>query len=110
MLTGEADDELGCRRWAAQGKTIVLKQGPKGCRIFTKDADFEVPGFKVNEVDPTGAGDSFCAGFSVALLEGLSLPEAGRFANAVGALAVTKQGPMEGAPTRPEVEELLARA
>ena len=109
MLTGEADDELGCHRWAAQGKTVVLKQGPKGCRIFAKEADFEVPGFKVNEVDPTGAGDSFCAGFTVALLEGLSLPEAGRFANAVGALAVTKQGPMEGAPTRQEVEELLAR-
>jgi sugar/nucleoside kinase (ribokinase family) len=107
MLSGEANDEVGCRRWASQGKVVVLKMGPKGCRIFQGSEDFTVPAFKVEEVDPTGAGDSFCAGFTVALLEEMSLPQAGRFANAVGALAVTKLGPMEGAPTRQEVESLL---
>jgi sugar/nucleoside kinase (ribokinase family) len=91
---------------AQQGKLVVLKQGPAGCRIFTKDGDIQVPGFVVEEIDPTGAGDSFCAGFTVALLEGMGLEAAGRFANAVGALAVTKKGPMEGAPTRAEVNAL----
>jgi len=37
----------------------------------------------------------------------MNLPDAGRFANAVGALAVTRKGPMEGAPTRAEVDQLL---
>jgi len=64
----------------------------------------------VEEVDPTGAGDCFCAGVTVALLEGMALPDAGRFANAVGALAVTRKGPMEGAPARDEVTALLAQA
>lgn len=108
MLTGAADDEAGIRQWLAQGKTVVLKRGAQGCRIYQGDAVVEAPGFAVEEVDPTGAGDSFCGAFTVALLEGKSLAEAGRFANAVGALAVGKLGPMEGAPTRAEVEQFLA--
>ena len=109
MLTGAASDEEGCRRWAEQGKTVVLKQGERGCRIFAGAEDVQVPGFRVEEVDPTGAGDCFCAGFTVAMLDGLDLPAAGRFSNAVGALAVTRKGPMEGAPTRGEVGELLGQ-
>jgi sugar/nucleoside kinase (ribokinase family) len=108
MLTGAKDDEEGCRYWAAQGKIVVLKQGPKGCRIFESESDFTVPGFAVKEVDPTGAGDAFCGGFTVAMLDGLDLRKAGQFANAVGALAVTKLGPMEGVPTRSEVEHFLS--
>lgn len=107
MLTGADTDEEGCRLWAAQGKLVVLKQGPQGCRVFQGDSDFEVPGFSVQEVDPTGAGDCFCAGFTVALLDGMNPKEAARFANAVGALAVTQMGPMEGAPTRHEALALL---
>lgn len=107
MLTGAASDEEGCRQWVAQGKTVVLKRGPAGCRIYHGAEVLDVPGFVVDEVDPTGAGDSFCAGFTVALMEGMELAAAGRFANAVGALAVTKQGPMEGAPSRAEVMEFL---
>lgn len=109
MLTGASSDEDGCRLLASRGKTVVLKLGPRGCRIFQGDSDVSVPGFPVEEVDPTGAGDSFSAGMTVALLEGMTLPEAGRFANAAGALAVTKRGPMEGAPTRAEVLDLFAR-
>lgn len=107
MLTGAATDEEGCRLWAAAGKVVVLKQGEQGCRIFQGSSDFEVPSFPVTEVDPTGAGDAFSGGFTVALLDGLSLPEAGYFANAVGALAVTMRGPMEGNPTRQEVLDLI---
>jgi sugar/nucleoside kinase (ribokinase family) len=109
MLTGAESDEAGCRQWAQQGKLVVLKQGPRGSRVFHGDTDFEVASFPVTEVDPTGAGDSFSAGFTVALLEGMELRKAARFANAVGALAVTVKGPMEGAPRRDEVNALLER-
>lgn len=108
MLTGLESDDQGCRLWASQGKIVVLKVGPKGCRIYSEDRVIDVPGFAVHEVDPTGAGDSFCAGFTVAMLEKMQLEEAGRFANAVGALAVTKFGPMEGAPSRQQVTEFLS--
>jgi sugar/nucleoside kinase (ribokinase family) len=108
MLTGLDGDEQGCELWASQGKTVVLKMGPKGCRIYSGARVIDVPGFAVQEIDPTGAGDSFCAGFTVAMLEDMPLDAAGRFANAVGALAVTKLGPMEGAPSRQLVDEFLA--
>ena len=108
MLTGAADDEAGCRQWAGQGKLVALKQGETGCTLYSDDRCLQVPGFAVDEVDSVGAGDCFGAALSVALLEGMQLDEAGRFANAVGALAVTCNGPMEGAPTRAEVMAFLA--
>jgi sugar/nucleoside kinase (ribokinase family) len=107
MLTGAASDEAGITQWVAQGKTVVLKMGAQGSRIYRGSEQFDAPGFQVQEVDPTGAGDSFSAAFTVAMLEGMPLPTAGRFANAVGALAVTRKGPMEGAPTRENVEAFL---
>jgi sugar/nucleoside kinase (ribokinase family) len=108
MFTGAGSDEAGCRELAAAGKLVVLKQGASGCRIYERESEIEVPGFAVEEVDPTGAGDAFCGGFTAALLEGMPLAEAGRFANAVGALAVPKKGPMEGTPTRQAALALLA--
>ena len=39
-----------------------------------------VPGFKVPVVDSTAAGDAFNGGLAVALMQGMALPEAARFA------------------------------
>ncbi len=108
LLTGEADDIAACRALLARGARLVaLKQGAAGSTLFTAAEQVHIPGLRVAEVDPTGAGDCYAAGLAVALLQGWDLPRAGRFANAVGALAVTQQGPMEGAPWRAEVERLL---
>lgn len=103
LLTGGKDAEESCRELAKGVEIVALKLGRQGCKIFTHDESCEVPAFDADEVDPTGAGDCFGAALVVALLEGQSLPEAGRFANAVGALAVTRKGPMEGAFFRDEV-------
>ena len=108
MFTGAATDDEGCKQWAAQGKIVVLKNGEEGSRIFYGDTVTDVPSFKVTEVDPTGAGDTFCGAFITALLEGKDIYECGRFANAAGAMSVRKQGPMEGAPSREELEAFLA--
>jgi sugar/nucleoside kinase (ribokinase family) len=86
---------------------VVLKQGARGCRVFTADGAQHVPSILVNEVDPTGAGDAFAAGFAVAQLEGLPLETSARFANVTGALSVTTRGLMEAAITRAEVESYL---
>jgi sugar/nucleoside kinase (ribokinase family) len=107
MLTGASGDEEGISQWQAQGKTVVLKMGARGSRIYHQGEVIEIPGFAVQEIDPTGAGDSFSAAFTVAMLEGMPMAQAGHFANAVGALAVMKKGPMEGAPRRAEVQAFL---
>ncbi len=108
LLTGLGDDVRACQALLARGVRIVaLKRGAAGSTIFTKDGRVDVPGFRVTEVDPTGAGDCYAAGLAVGLLWGWDVARAARFANAVGALAVTQQGPMEGAPFRGEVERLM---
>jgi sugar/nucleoside kinase (ribokinase family) len=106
-LAGLADDDQAA--WALLGsskKILVYKRGAAGCSVYTGGKRLDVPGFKVEEVDPTGAGDCFNAAFLVGLEESWPLEQVARFACAAGALAVTKQGPMEGAPTKDEAERL----
>jgi sugar/nucleoside kinase (ribokinase family) len=106
-ITVESDELKAAQKLAAKpGAITVLKRGPAGCTIVQKDKKFDVPGFSVTEVDPTGAGDCFSAAFITGLEAGWPLEQVGRFANAAGALAVTQLGPMEGAPTRNQVESL----
>jgi tagatose kinase len=109
VLTGVAGAEAACRALLDGGAEFVaLKRGSRGCTVFHGDGATEVPAYPVEAVDPTGAGDCFDAGFVVGLLEGLSPADAGRLANACGALGATRQGPMEGACIRSDVEALIA--
>jgi ribokinase len=86
-------------------KCIVTK-GAKGV-VVHQNGELEIPSFQVEVVDTTGAGDSFNGALAVALCEGFELVEACQFANAVGAISVTKLGAQSGMPTRKEVEEFL---
>ena len=108
-ITGEADENSAAQKLALKpGAVTVLKRGPAGCSIYQQDKKIDVSGFSVTEIDPTGAGDCFSAAFIAGLEAGWPLEQIGRFANAAGALAVTKLGPMEGAPFRSQVESLYA--
>ena len=67
-----------------------------------------VEGFKVEKIiDTVGAGDGFAAGCISALKEGLSLKEAVRRGNAIGAIQLTSKGDNEGLPTRIELEKFM---
>ena len=88
-------------------RAIAVTRGADGCRIYTADGRMDVAGYDVDELDPTGAGDCFDAGFVAGLLTGKSMREAAKMANACGALAVTEKGPMAGAKSRAEVERFM---
>jgi ribokinase len=60
-------------------------------------------------VDPTGAGDAFCAALAIAVAEGDDLVTAARFGAAAGACAVRRLGAEPGLPTRAEVMAVLTR-
>lgn len=92
---------------AVKAKCIVTK-GSKGVTLYQDDVEKEIPSFKVDVVDTTGAGDSFNGALALSLSEGMSLEEACKFANAVGALSVTKLGAQGGMPTKAEVEVFLS--
>ena len=102
MLAGRdlepAEMERALLAMGARG--VVLKLGAAGC--FSGGA--LSPGFAVEVVDTTAAGDAFNAGFAVALAEKRKTADALRFANAAAALSVTKLGAQTSAPSRAEVD------
>jgi ribokinase len=90
--------------------TVVLKLGAEGLVHASRSgASGAVRAFKVDAVDTVAAGDCFNGGLAVALAEGRTLDDALVFASAAGALATTRPGAADAAPTRAEVDALLAR-
>jgi fructokinase len=62
----------------------------------------------VTEVDPTGAGDCFCGTFLACLALGVPVEQALVRANAAGAMAVLRRGPMEGDSPKEELDRYIA--
>lgn len=86
---------------------IVLKRGGAGSCYYSPQGSREMAGFKVTEIDPTGAGDSFGATFCSLRTQGMDAIEALRYANAAGASAVSRQGAMEGTSTRAQLDVFI---
>lgn len=94
----------GAREMLAKGvKGIIVTLGGDGCLFVTKEKETFFEANKVTAVDTTAAGDSFTAGFALALSEGRNLEEAIRFGQKVSAIAVTRKGAQTSIPSREEV-------
>lgn len=92
---------------AANAEVIAIKRGSDGATVVGYGERHDFDAHKVEEVDPTGAGDGFCGTFVSLLAQGAPLQDAGRLANAAGAIAVTRRGPMEGNSTPDEIAAFL---
>ncbi len=90
-------------------EVVIVTMGSKGALLKTQDLTKVIPGFKVDSVDATAAGDVFNGSLSVAIAEGKTLEKAVQFANAAAALSVTKLGAQPSAPARNEIERLLLK-
>jgi sugar/nucleoside kinase (ribokinase family) len=76
---------------------LVLKRGPAGARVLRRGADpIDVPPQPATEVDPTGAGDAFAAGYLAALLRGEDDESCARSALSAAARAVGRAGARPG--------------
>jgi ribokinase len=108
-VTDEAMAALAAEKLRARGvETVILTLGARGAFVATASIRQLVPGFPVEAVDTTAAGDVFNGALAVALGEGKPLLEAVRFANAAAAISVTRLGAQPSAPSRKEIESLLA--
>ena len=109
LITGATTPADACAalREGPHNAAVVLKQGPAGCTVYSREGTVSVPSFAVDEVDATGAGDTFDAAFLWALQHSASLETAALWANAAGALSVTVTGPIDGAPKRGHVAAFL---
>lgn len=88
-------------------KNIVATLGGQGALIANQDGTRVVKGYNVDVVDTVGAGDSFNGALAVKLIEGSSLEDAVKFANAMGALTVTVKGAIPSLHNREEVENFI---
>ncbi len=88
-------------------RAVVYKLGAAGCRFADRNGSTDVPGFRVEAVDTTAAGDCFNGALAVALGEGQSILRALRFANAAAAIAVSRPGAQPSLPSRAEVDKIL---
>ncbi len=87
---------------------VIVTLGARGACARDGDTRVVQPGFAVEPVDTTGAGDTFCGVLAAALARGAALDGALREACAASALACTRPGAQTGVPPRGEVEALLA--
>ncbi|KAK3009437.1 hypothetical protein RJ639_010907 [Escallonia herrerae] len=102
--------------WHDGLKLLVVTDGEKGCRYFTKNFKGKVDGFPVKAIDTTGAGDSFVGSFLVSVAKDNSifqdegkLKDALKFANACGALCTTQKGAIPALPTPSEAQSLISK-
>lgn len=111
LLLAEASTEAAAveKLLAIGVREIIVKRGSLGCTYFDACLRLDVPAFPVTEVDPTGAGDCFGATYLTCRERGMPVEPSLRYACAAGGLAVTRQGPMEGAAGWAELEALMAR-
>lgn len=86
---------------------VVVKNADEGCVYYDRARSIHMPSFKVTEVDPTGAGDCFGGTLIACLAQGVEIDRALKLANAAGAMAVTKRGPMEGNSTVSELDQFI---
>ncbi|KAJ8447916.1 hypothetical protein Cgig2_012051 [Carnegiea gigantea] len=95
-------------------KLLLVTDGEKGCRYFTKNFKGSIKGFSVKTVDTTGAGDAFVGCFLFCLAKDPSilkdenkLKEALTLANACGAISTTQKGAIPALPTHSQALELV---
>jgi len=95
---------------------LVVKRGPMGCAVIdgaiprSLDAAVNGKGVEVAVLNVLGAGDAFSAGFLSGWVRGEDYAASARYANACGALVVSRHGCAPAMPTRVELDYFLANA
>jgi ribokinase len=114
LPAGTTEDEL-LKALSNLEPTVIITLGPRGAIADNHyEPPVKIPGFAVDAVDTTGAGDTFVGAFATAFMQGGraddadSLAEAIGFANAAAAIAVQRKGAVPSIPTWQEVEAFRA--
>lgn len=106
MAGGIDKGEAKARDLAADTAAIVVyKMGNKGALTFADGKESRSGVYKVDALKPTGAGDSFLAGFVASLADNLDIETAVLRGSACAAIVVAKPG---CAPAMPNTEQLDA--
>ena len=83
---------------------VIVTLGEKGSILVNKDGVMHIAPHKVDAIDTTAAGDSYCGAFATALAKDKSIKEALEFASLCSSIAVTRKGAAASLPTKEEVD------
>ena len=109
-VTNEDEAEKAAEMLVRKGvSTVIITLGSQGALAVTRHEKVRVPALKVDPVDTTAAGDTFCGCYAVAMVEGKTIGESLQFASAAAAISVTRMGAQPSAPRRDEIDALMAR-
>jgi len=110
--TGERDPFRALERLAheSKGRLVGVTLGRDGALVFSEGRFVYSPGFHIEAVDTTGAGDVFHGGFIYALVRGWGLKESLEFANAMAALNSMALGARGGIASEEDARRLMAHA
>jgi fructokinase len=121
---GAGSDEAVLKRlWDGKARLLLITDGPAPMRWYTRNANGVIPGYKVEAVDTTAAGDAFVGGMLARLaaagtthadLDALVADEARltdliRFAAACGAITATRKGSFTAIPDQAEVKAFMEK-
>ncbi|MCR6503365.1 ribokinase [Bacteroides sp. KH569_7] len=101
--TGDNLDEMATALMASGARHVIITLGSRGVYMKNKKETVRISGYKVNAVDTTAAGDTFCGALAVAYSQRGLDREALEFANVAAAIAVTRMGAQPSIPTLEEV-------
>ncbi|MEC5162626.1 MULTISPECIES: bifunctional 5-dehydro-2-deoxygluconokinase/5-dehydro-2-deoxyphosphogluconate aldolase [unclassified Janthinobacterium] len=118
MIAGGGADIIAALRAVrlASAATLVVKRGPLGCAVIdgaipaALDEAFNFRGVQVEVLNVLGAGDAFLSGFLKGWLNGADYATCCRYANACGALVVSRHGCAPAMPTPVELDYFIAHA
>ena len=92
-----------------KAKYIVIKQGARGAFLYDGKRYNTFPAIKTAKVvDTTAAGDAFTAALTLEYLRTQDIKEAIKYANAAGAITVSRPGAASSVPTAEEVAMLIS--
>ncbi|KGX88322.1 ribokinase [Pontibacillus marinus] len=86
---------------------LIVTNGEKGVLAYKDGVEQVIPGFPVDVLDTTGAGDTFNGALATQLASGMPLEEAVYYANAAAALSIMKLGAQSGMPSAEEVNTFI---
>lgn len=117
-IAGGSEDTITALRKVRQlsNATLVCKRGPLGCSVFedeipdTLDEGITVYGVKVEVMNVLGAGDAFMSGFLRGWLRNEPIETCCTYANACGAIVVSRHGCAPAIPSWEELSNYLNRA
>jgi 2-dehydro-3-deoxygluconokinase len=108
-LTGLHDADAIADFYLRLCPLVLLKLGKEGVLVADRDGRARVPGFRVDAVDATGAGDTFAGAFLARVAAGEEIFAAARYACAAAALSTRGYGAVAPIPRDEEVTAFLAR-